>query len=71
MDNKKLTAKCPFFVDGDKQVIKCEGGCIITFPDARASHDFFAEYCQQISGWEHCSIAANKQRYYDRRFGKE
>lgn len=65
-----ISAQCPFFEYAEKLHVNCEGGCVIEFPDEEAANDFTKRFCSDVNNWERCSIAANKNRFYARKFGE-
>lgn len=58
---------CPFLKWDERLKVHCEGGCCVSFPDARARAGYIAQYCANMQGWQGCTIAAALLDYYDRR----
>ena len=56
---------CPFWQAAGKKTIRCEGECVLAFPERRETSDYIARYCASFD-YVRCSIAAAKLRYYER-----
>ena len=56
---------CPFYRWEEALSVHCEGGCV-RFPDKETRNDYLDQYCSANPCWEHCSIAAALQGYYER-----
>lgn len=46
-------------------MIRCEGECVLAFPERRETSDYITRYCASFD-YVRCSIAAAKLRYYER-----
>jgi len=60
---------CPFFKWDEPLCVHCEGGKQ-QFPDKMAAQEYAEKYCANLEGWQHCTIAANLMRYYERQEAK-
>ncbi len=56
---------CPFYKFSEGLCVHCEGGGRAVFPDLAAEEEYVGQYCGSY-GWERCSLAANRVRYYER-----
>lgn len=56
---------CPFWQAAGKKTIRCEGECVLAFPERRETSDYITRYCASFD-YVRCSIAAAKLRYYER-----
>ena len=67
MDYWHKAFACPFYVWNDKCRVGCEGKCSIGFPDKEAAREYMDKHCASIDGWHKCTIAAARERYYERK----
>ncbi len=57
---------CPYYAGDAKLKVFCEGGCRVSFPDQQAMADYAGAYCANVPGWEKCTVAAARNRFYAR-----
>lgn len=57
---------CPFYKWDERLCVHCEGGGRAAFPDRETAKDYADRYCGSLDGWEKCTLAAARVRYYER-----
>lgn len=55
----------PILAGSREKTIRCEGECVLAFPERRETSDYITRYCASFD-YVRCSIAAAKLRYYER-----
>lgn len=56
---------CPFWQSAGKKTIRCEGDCVIVFPERAETADYIGRYCASFD-YPQCSIAGAKIRHYEK-----
>ncbi len=61
---------CPYYRRARGRRVDCEGGCRVELPDQAAFDRYAAAYCAHLPGWERCTLAQARTRYYDEKSGQ-
>lgn len=57
---------CPFYQWSRGLRVGCEGECRVSFPDRQTFDRYVGAYCANLPGWEGCTLAQERCRYYER-----
>ena len=60
----KRAWQCPYFRSDKKHCVHCEGGRL-KFKSATVLSAYADRYCDNITGWQDCTLAKNLTTYYE------